>query len=200
MTMRCRRRPAGGVKFSWDFHYLRSPHSHAPLSRSLLCLSHAAPDERTSCTNFSPLHRGRTYVGDLTRREQRECRRELAEGRTCSLPLVGLLPPKQFAPPHQRGEKFCSLYKTWIPTLLRVHLSWAFCSPSICSATSSSGPQWTPATTGRAPRAAACPSSRTSPSTARWWRPTCAARHPRSTACKQARRAPATSATPQIRS
>lgn len=187
------------MKFSRDFHYLCSPHSHAPLSRSLLCLSHAAPDERTSCTNFSPLHRGTTYVGDLTRREQRVSERA-CRGEDLLSPPCWITSPKAVCTFSSGGKKFCSLYKTWIPTLLRGHLSWACCSTSICTATSSSGPQWTPATTGRTPRAAACPSLRTSPSTAPWWRPTCAARHPRSTACRRARRAPATSATPQIRS
>lgn len=55
MVVRCLRWPAGGEVFM-DCSTLQPP----PLS--LLCLSHAAPDERSSCTNFIPLHRGRTYV------------------------------------------------------------------------------------------------------------------------------------------
>lgn len=38
----------------------------APTPESLLCLPHAAPDERSSCTNFIPLHRGGTHVGGFT--------------------------------------------------------------------------------------------------------------------------------------
>ena len=80
-------------------------------------------------------------------------------------------------------------------------LLWPSCSPFICTATSSSGPRWTPAMMRRrAPRAAACPNLRTSPSTARWWRPTCAAPRPRTTACRRARRARATAVTRRTRS
>lgn len=81
----------------------RSFRDFQPTPPSLLCLSHATPDERSSCTNFIPLHIVRTYVGDLTEAEQ-------SEGRNKALRLdlfsfVGLLLSSQglhvFASPYQ---------------------------------------------------------------------------------------------------
>lgn len=48
-----------------------SPHPHAP-SRVPPLSPSCCPNERTSCTLFIPLHRGRTYVGDLRETDQRE--------------------------------------------------------------------------------------------------------------------------------
>lgn len=95
----------------------------------------------------------------------------------------------------QRGwESTCM--QPWLGGLL----SWAFSSPFISTATSLSGQPWTPAMTRRGPRAAACPSSRTSPSIAPWWHRTCVAPHLRNTACRRGQRAPATSATQRTQS
>lgn len=52
----------------WD-----PPPSHPQPSPSL-CLPHVAPHERSSCTNFIPLHIVRTHVGDLPQTEHRERR------------------------------------------------------------------------------------------------------------------------------
>lgn len=86
MVVRCLGWPAGGEVFM-DFFYLPAPTPMPPLL-SLLCLSHAAPDERTSCTNFIPPHRRRTYVGDLKETEQRESKKAF---RVDFLSVVGLL-------------------------------------------------------------------------------------------------------------
>lgn len=51
-----------------SFHGLFHPIAWIPVPP----LSQAAPDERSSCTNFIPLHRGRTHVGDLTEAGQTE--------------------------------------------------------------------------------------------------------------------------------
>lgn len=86
MVVRCLGWPAGGEVFM-DFFYLPAPTPMPPLL-SLLCLSHATPDERTSCTNFIPPHRRRTYVGDLKETEQRESKKAF---RVDFLSVVGLL-------------------------------------------------------------------------------------------------------------
>lgn len=84
LVVRCLGWPVGGEVFI-GFNYPPAP---PPCPLSLLCLSHAAPDERTSCTNFIPLHRRRTYVGDFIETEQQESKKAL---RLDFLSVVGLL-------------------------------------------------------------------------------------------------------------
>lgn len=68
--MPCSGWPAGGEVFI-NFYYLAAPTPIAPSHVPPLSPS-CCPNERTSCTIFIPLHRGRTYVGDLRETDQRE--------------------------------------------------------------------------------------------------------------------------------
>lgn len=142
----------------------------------------STPDERTSCTNS----RGWAYVGDFTERV-----RELPD-RTSSPLLVTF----SCSSVHFGSDPESTCMQPWLGGLL----SWAFSSPFISAAPSSPGQPWTPATTTRGLRAAACPSSRTWPSIAPWWYRTRAAPRLRSTACRRGQRAPATSAMQRTRS
>lgn len=180
LQLLCLHWPAGGEVFkNFCCPPSLAPNPGPPLS---------VPDGRISCTNL--LHsRGWAYVGNFTERVEEISQTGISlpcwiTFFFCSSVHFGSDPELA-----QKGwESTCM--QPWLGGLL----SWAFSSLFISTTTSSSGRPWTPAMTRRGPWAAACPSSRTSPSIAPWWHRTCAAPHLRNTACRRGQRAPATSA------